>query len=104
MPQRFHIPAAPRRKTHRTKLIGLTTDETQSLFLTGLPTAATDLGLGAAAAATQLELTAALPVELRRSHPALLPPGRAVLISRPSRTRYGIKTRAHPTPPHGPTT
>ncbi|MCI2419076.1 YafY family transcriptional regulator [Saccharopolyspora sp. K220] len=49
----------------RTRLTGLTTGEAESLFLTGLPTAADDLGLGAVVTATQLKLMAALPAELR---------------------------------------
>ncbi|MBE1565051.1 hypothetical protein [Nonomuraea africana] len=42
----------------------LTAAEAESLFLTGLPTAA-DLGLGAEVAAAQLEVLAALPADLR---------------------------------------
>ncbi|MER6914805.1 YafY family protein [Streptomyces sp. NPDC000594] len=49
----------------RTRLTGLTTDEADSLFLTGLPTAAADLGRGAVVTAVQLKLMAALPAELR---------------------------------------
>jgi predicted DNA-binding transcriptional regulator YafY len=50
---------------YRTRLTGLTVGESESLFLTGLPTVATDLGLGAVATAAQLKLMAALPAELR---------------------------------------
>lgn len=50
---------------YRTKLTGLTTREAESLFLTGLPSAAADLGLGASVTAVQLKLMAALPEELR---------------------------------------
>lgn len=49
----------------RTRLTGLTADEADSLFLTGLPTAAADLGRGAAVTAVQLKLMASLPAELR---------------------------------------
>jgi predicted DNA-binding transcriptional regulator YafY len=49
----------------RTRLTGLTAGEAESLFLTGLPRAAADLGLGAVVTAAQLKLMAALPAELR---------------------------------------
>jgi predicted DNA-binding transcriptional regulator YafY len=50
---------------YRTQLTGLTPEEAESLFLTGLPAAADGLGLGAAMASTQRKLLAALPAESR---------------------------------------
>ncbi|MGZ3143574.1 helix-turn-helix transcriptional regulator [Lentzea chajnantorensis] len=50
---------------YRTRLTGLTSGEARSLFLTGLPGPAQELGLQEFAAAAQLKLLAALPTELR---------------------------------------
>jgi predicted DNA-binding transcriptional regulator YafY len=48
-----------------TQLTGLTEPEVQALFLAGLPSAATELGLGAAATSARLKMLAALPSEWR---------------------------------------
>ncbi|MEC3918543.1 helix-turn-helix transcriptional regulator [Nocardia sp. CDC160] len=49
----------------RAKLNLLTADEAESLFLAGLPSAASDLGLGAIVTAANLKVMSALPPELR---------------------------------------
>jgi len=48
-----------------TQLTGLTEPESQALLLAGLPGAATDLGLGAAAASARLKMVASVPAEWR---------------------------------------
>src|SRR5438128_7101344 len=49
----------------RTRLTGLTNQEAETLFLSGLPGPAAELGLGTVVTAARLKVLAALPPELR---------------------------------------
>src|SRR5918992_4014026 len=50
---------------YRTRLTGMTPEEAEALFISGLPGPAAELGLGTVVASSRLKVLASLPAELR---------------------------------------
>jgi predicted DNA-binding transcriptional regulator YafY len=50
---------------YRTRLTGMTAEEAEALFISGIPGPAAELGLGTVVASSRLKVLAALPTELR---------------------------------------
>src|ERR671918_1274193 len=57
---------------YRTRLTGMTAEEAEALFLSGLPGPAAELGLGTVMTAARLKVLAALPAEMRSRASRLL--------------------------------
>jgi predicted DNA-binding transcriptional regulator YafY len=57
---------------YRTRLTGMTAEEADALFVSGLPGPAAELGLGTVVASARLKVLAALPTELRSRATRLL--------------------------------
>jgi len=79
---------------YRTRLTGLTAAEAETLFLSGLPGPAAELGLGNVLAAATLKLRAAMPASLRESADRL---SERFYLDAPAWYRTSADTRFLPT-------